>query len=148
MLFFLFNQSLGPFFSVMHFPSAAPPRYSFSDNSLESCLAQTSNDSYASLAVLELKYFLFRESQMAAASNLVGPFLGSHLRQAVSGQGNNTFSNFRSHSSAVIFSLGLDTRLKNHSGIFICINSLAIAFNTALKVSGSPILTNEDMLAA
>ena len=147
MLFFLFNWSFSPFFSVMCFPSAVLPRYFFPDNSLESCLAWTSNDSHASLAVLELKYFPFRQSQTGAASNLVGSFLGSCLRQAASGQGNNTFSNFKSCSSAVVFSFGSDTGLKNHSGIFICINGLAVTFNTALKVSGLAILAKKDMLA-
>ena len=55
---------------LLHFPLAAllePPRYTFPDSSLGSCLAQTSNMVQASLAVAPLKNLCLRHSQTVAA---------------------------------------------------------------------------------
>ena len=89
---------------LLHFPLVAlpvPPRYTFPNSSLDSCLAQTSNMVQASLAVLLLKNLHLRCSQMAAARSWVDPNHGSHARDAA--QGSRTFSNHDSLSSAVFF---------------------------------------------
>ena len=68
---------------LLHFPLVAPPvppRYTFPDSSLDSCLAWTSNMVHASLAVPPLKNLHLRHSQMAAARSWVGPNHGSHAR--------------------------------------------------------------------
>ena len=78
-----------------------PPRYTFSDSSLDSCLAQTSNVVHASLAMLPLKNLCLRCSQTVAARSWVGPNCGSYARDAA--QGSRSFSNCVNHSSAVIF---------------------------------------------
>ena len=81
-----------------------PPRYTFPDSSLDSCLAQTSNVVQASLAMLPLKNLCLRCSQMAAARSWVGPNHGSHARHAT--RGSRTFSSHVNLSSAVIFGGG------------------------------------------
>ena len=89
---------------LFHFPLVAPlvpPRYTLPDSSLDSCLAQTSNMVQASLAMLPLKNLCLRHSQMAAARSQVGPYCGSHARDAA--PGSRTFSSWDSLSSAVIF---------------------------------------------
>ena len=96
-----------------HFPLVAlpvPPRYTLPDNSLDSCLAQTSNVVQVSLAVLPLKNLHLRHSQMAAARSWVGLYHGSHARDDA--RGSQTFSSWDSHSSAVIFGGGSWTRLR------------------------------------
>ena len=95
------------------FPLVAPPvppRYTLPKSSLDSCLAQTSNVVQASLAMLPLKNLCLRCNQMAAARSQVGPYHGSHARDAT--QGSRTLSNQDSHSSAVIFGGGSCTRLR------------------------------------
>ena len=65
---------------LLHFPLVAlpvPPRYTFPNSSLDSCLAKTSNVVQASLAVPPLKNLHLRCSQMAAARSRVGPNHGS-----------------------------------------------------------------------
>ena len=89
---------------LLHFPLVAlpvPPRYTFPNSSLDSCLAQTSNMVQASLAVLPLKNLCLRHSQMAAARSWMGPNCGSHARDTT--QGSRTFSNCDNLSSVVIF---------------------------------------------
>ena len=96
-----------------HFPLVAlpvPPRYTLPDNSLDSCLAWTSNVVQASLAVPPLKNLHLRCSQTAAARNQVGLYHGSHARDDA--QGSRTFSSRDSHSSAVVFGGGSWTRLR------------------------------------
>ena len=87
-----------------------PPRYTLPDSSLDSCLAQTSNMVQASLVVPPLKNLCLRCSQMAAARSWVGPYCGSHARDAT--QGSRTFSSWDSHSSAVVFRGGSWTGLR------------------------------------
>ena len=70
---------------LLHFPLAVPPvppRYTFPNSSLNSCLAQTSNVVHASLAVPLLKNFHLSHNQTAAVRSLVGPNLGSLVRPA------------------------------------------------------------------
>ena len=89
---------------LLCFPLVAPPvppRYTFPNSSLDSCLAQTSNVVHASLAMLLLKNLYLRHSQMAAARSRVGPNHGFHARHAA--RGSRTFSNHVNLSSAVIF---------------------------------------------
>ena len=96
-----------------HFPLVAPPeppRYTLPDNSLDSCLAQTSNIVQASLVVLLLKNLHLRCSQMAAARSWVGPYHGSHVRDAA--QGSRTLFSQDRHSSAVVFRGGSWTGLR------------------------------------
>ena len=87
-----------------------PPRYTLPDSSLDSCLAQTSNMVQASLAVPPLKNLCLRCNQMAAARSQVGPYHGSHARDAT--QGSRTLSSLDSLSSAVVFGGGSWTRLR------------------------------------
>ena len=49
------------------------------------------NASQASLAMLLLKYLCFNCNHNTAANNLVGLYLSSHAKQAVSALGSNTF---------------------------------------------------------
>ena len=97
---------------LLHFPLVAllvPPRYTFPDSSLDSCLAWTSNVVHASLAMPLLKNLHLRHSQMAAARSQVGQNHGSHARHTT--QGSRTFSSHVNLSSAVIFreDLALDS---------------------------------------
>ena len=74
---------------LLHFPLVAPPvppRYTFPNSSLDSCLAWTSNVVHASLAMPPLKNLHLRHSQMAAARSWVGPNCGSHARHATWGK--------------------------------------------------------------
>ena len=96
-----------------HFPLVAlpePPRYTLPNSSLDSCLTWTSNVVQASLAVPPLKNMCLRCNQTAAASDRVGLYHGSHVRDAT--QGSRTLSNQASHSSVVIFGGGSWTRLR------------------------------------
>ena len=96
-----------------HFPLVAPlvpPRYTLPDNSLDSCLAWTSNVVQASLAVPPLKNLCLRHSQTAAARSWVGLYCGSCARDAT--WGSRTLSSLDSLSSVVIFGGGSWTRLR------------------------------------
>ena len=89
---------------LLHFPLVAllvPPRYTFPNSSLDSCLAQTSNVVHAFLAMLPLKNLHLRCNQMAAARSWVGPNHGSLIRHAA--WRSRTFSSHVNLSSAVIF---------------------------------------------
>ena len=77
---------------LLCFPLVAllvPPRYTFPDSSLDSCLAWTSNVVQASLAVPPLKNLHLRCSQMAVARSWVGPNCGSHVRHTAQGSSGN-----------------------------------------------------------
>ena len=87
-----------------------PPRYTLPKSSLDSCLARTSNVVEASLAVPPLKNLHLRCNQRAAASSRVGPYCGSHVRDAA--WGSRTLSSQDSHSSVVIFRGGSCTGLR------------------------------------
>ena len=63
-----------------------PPRYTFPDSSLNSCLVQTSNVLQASLAMPPLKNLCLRHNQMAAARSWVGPYHGLCARDAAWGE--------------------------------------------------------------
>ena len=102
---------------LLHFPLVAlpvPPRYTFPNSNLDSCVAQTSNVVHASLAVLPLKNLCLRHSQMAAVRGQVGPDHGSHARHAA--QGSRTFSSHVNLSSAVIFGGDLAPDSRNTPG--------------------------------
>ena len=89
---------------LLCFPLVAllvPPRYTFPNSSLDSCLAQTSNVVHASLAVPPLKNLCLRHSQTAAARSQVGPNHGSHARHTA--WGSRTFSSCVNLSSVVVF---------------------------------------------
>ena len=63
-----------------------PPRYTFPNSSLDSCLAQTSNVVHASLAVPLLKNLHLRHNQTAAARSQVGPNHGILIRHSLGKQ--------------------------------------------------------------
>ena len=89
---------------LLHFPLVAlpvPPRYTFTNSSFDSCLAQTSNMVHASLAMLPLKNLHLRHNQMAAARSWVGPNWGSLIRYTA--QGSKTLLSHVNLSSVVIF---------------------------------------------
>ena len=111
------SPSQAAVWDLLHFPLVAPPvppRYTFPDSSLDSCLARTSNMVHASLAVMPLKNLHLRHSQMAAARSQVGPNCGSHARHAT--RGSRTFSSHVNLSSAVIFRGGLELDSGNALG--------------------------------
>ena len=97
------SPSWAAVWDLLDFPLVAlpvPPRYTFPNSSLDSCLAQTSNMVHASLAMLPLKNLHLRCSQTAAARSWVGPNCGSHERHAT--QRSRTFSSCVNLSSLVI----------------------------------------------
>ena len=107
------SPSWATVWDCFHFPLVAPPvppRYTLPNSSLDSCLARTSNMVQASLAMPPLKNLHLRRNQTAAASSWVGPYHGSHARDAT--WGSRTLSNWDSHSSVVIFRGGPCTRLR------------------------------------
>ena len=82
------SPSWATVWDLFHFPLVTPPvppRYTLPDSSLDSCLAQTSNMVQASLAMPPLKNLYLRCSQTAAARSWVGPYHGSHARDATWG---------------------------------------------------------------
>ena len=98
------SPSRATVWDLLHFPLVTPPvppRYTFPDSSLDSCLAQTSNVVQASLAVPPLKNLHLRCSQTAAARSQVGPNCDSCARHAT--WGSRTFSSCVNLSSAVVF---------------------------------------------
>ena len=78
-----------------------PPRYTFPNSSLDSCLAQISNVVHASLAVPLLKNLHLRHNQTAAARSQVGPNQGILIRHTA--WGSRTFLSHVNLSSVVIF---------------------------------------------
>ena len=111
------SPSWATVWDLLHFPLVAlpvPPRYTFPDSSLDSCLAQTSNVVHASLAMLPLKNLCLRHNQMAAARSWVGPKCGSLIRHTA--QGSRTFSSHVNLSSAVIFGGDLEPDSGNALG--------------------------------
>ena len=107
------SPSWATVWDLLCFPLVAPPvppRYTFPNSSLDSCLAQTSNVVQVSLAVPPLKNLHLRHSQMAAARSWVGPNHGSHARDTA--QGSRTFCNCVNLSSVVVFGGGSCTRLR------------------------------------
>ena len=101
------SPSWAAVWDCFHFPLVALPeplRYSLPDNSLDSCLAQTSDVVQASLAVPPLKNLHLMCSQTAAARSWVGLYHGPHARDNT--WGSRTFSSWDSHSSAFVFGGG------------------------------------------
>ena len=115
------------------------------DSSFDSCLAIMTNASHASLVVPLLKYL--HHSHNAAANNLVGPYLGSHAKQAAPALGSNTFCSFSILSSKVVWGCGSATGFRYHSRMFTWMSGHAVAFRTTWNVSGSTIFVRDDMLA-
>ena len=102
---------------LFHFPLVAlpvPPRYTFPNSSLDSCLAQTLNVVHASLAMPPLRNLHLRHNQMAAARSWVDPNHGSLIRHTA--QGSRTFLSHVNLSSAVIFGGDLEPDSGNAPG--------------------------------
>ena len=102
---------------LFHFPLVAPlvpPRYTFPNSSLDSCLAQTSNVVHVSLAMLPLRNLHLRCNQTAAARSWMGPNCGSFIRHTT--WGSRTFSSHVNLSSAVIFGGDLEPDSGNTPG--------------------------------
>ena len=114
-VFFLWTGSSS---LALCFLAWVPPRYFLPVNTLDNCLALTSNLSHASLAVPSLKYFLLIFSQTATANKWVGPFLGLWARQGAFGMGRTVFLTFSHLFSSVVLAHLSSTGLRNPSGMF------------------------------